>query len=102
MSSVMLSPKKFFRTPDGKVGVEWADSSRECVDLIKLRLACPCALCVDENTGERIVKREQIPKNLKLESLLSVGRYAVGFIWSDGHKTGIYPYPLLKELTKTP
>lgn len=102
MSTIMLAPKKFFRTKNGELGIEWADSSRECVSLRKLRLACPCALCVDENTGERLVREEQIPQDLKLESMLSIGRYAVGFIWSDGHKTGIYPYPLLKELTKEP
>ena len=100
MSSLMLAPKKFFRTPEGDLGVEWADSSRNSIQLKKQRLACPCALCVDEHTGERLVNPETIPENIKFESLLSVGRYAVGFIWSDGHKTGIYPYPLLKELTK--
>jgi DUF971 family protein len=100
MSSLMIAPKKFFRTPEGDLGIEWADSSRNSIPLKKLRLACPCALCVDEHTGERLVNAETIPEDIKLDSLLSVGRYAVGFIWSDGHKTGIYPYPLLKELTK--
>ena len=100
MSSLMIAPKKFFRTPEGDLGIEWADSSRNFIPLKKLRLACPCALCVDEHTGKRLVNPETIPEDIKLDSLLSVGRYAVGFIWSDGHKTGIYPYPLLKELTK--
>ncbi len=100
MESPNLLPKKFFKTPDGQLGIEWNDGTRASFNLKELRLACPCALCVDENSGERLIKASDIPADLTLESLLSVGRYALGCIWSDGHKTGIYPYSLLRELTK--
>jgi DUF971 family protein len=40
-----------------------------------------------------------VPEDIRIESIQSIGRYAVGIFWSDGHRTGIYPYDLLKHLT---
>lgn len=97
---VLIAPSKLFRTPEGKLGIVWSDGTRGAIPLRELRLACPCALCIDEHTGEKLLKPEQVPQDIALESLLSVGRYAAGFLWSDGHKTGIYPYPLLRKLTR--
>lgn len=97
---VLIAPSKIFRTPEGELGIVWSDGARGSIPLRELRLACPCALCIDEHTGEKLLKPEQVPQNIALESLLSVGRYAAGFLWSDGHKTGIYPYPLLRKLTR--
>ncbi|HQB64686.1 MAG TPA: DUF971 domain-containing protein, partial [Fibrobacteraceae bacterium] len=62
---------------------------------------CPCALCVDEHTGERILDPNTIPEDISIINLRSIGRYAVGITWTDGHRSGIYPYRQLKELTKT-
>jgi alkylation response protein AidB-like acyl-CoA dehydrogenase len=31
-----------------------------------------------------------------------VGRYAISFVWSDGHDHGIYPYTLLRDLCPCP
>jgi len=66
-----------------------------------LRCACPCALCVDEHSGDRLLDPKTVPGDIQIESLQSVGRYAVGILWSDGHRTGIYPYDLLNRLTET-
>ena len=48
----MIQPKKIFRTKDGRLGFEWNDGTRGACAVRDLRLACPCALCVDEHTGE--------------------------------------------------
>ena len=48
----MIQPLKIFRTPNGELGIEFDDESKAVFRLRDLRLACPCALCVDENTGE--------------------------------------------------
>ena len=97
----MIQPKKVFRTPSGKLGVEWNDGTRGACDVRTLRLACPCALCVDEHTGEKLVDDSTVPMDVKLERIQSVGRYAVSLAFSDGHGSGIYPYDKLKELTET-
>lgn len=96
----MIQPLKVFRTKNGELGFDWDDGTRSAFKLRDLRLACPCALCVDENTGERLLDPRTVPEDIRVESIQSIGRYAVGIFWSDGHRTGIYPYDLLKHLTE--
>lgn len=95
----MLLPKNFFRTPDGKLGIVWNDDSRVAFGLKELRCACPCAACVDEHTGEKLLDSATVPEDIKLETIVSIGRYAIGCVWSDGHRSGIYPYSYIKGLT---
>lgn len=96
----MIQPKKIFRTADGKLGMEWNDGSRGACAVRKLRLACPCALCVDEHTGEKLLDDTTVPNDITLVKIQSVGRYAASIAFSDGHSSGIYPYDKLKELTE--
>jgi DUF971 family protein len=39
-----------------------------------------------------------VSANIQAEDYLMVGKYAVQFLWSDGHYTGIYPYDMLRTL----
>ncbi len=96
----MIQPVKIFRTKENELGFDFDDGSRAVFRLRNLRLACPCALCVDENSGERLLDPNTVPEDISIETIQSVGRYAVGILWSDGHRTGIYPYDLLKRLSK--
>lgn len=96
----MIQPVKIFRTKENEIGFDFDDGSRSVFRLRDLRLACPCALCVDENTGERLLDPRTVPEDIRIERVQSIGRYAVGIFWSDGHSTGIYPYDLLKRLTE--
>ena len=66
-----------------------------------LRLECPCAACVNEWTGEKMLDEARIPKDIVPARLVSVGRYAMAIHWSDGHKTGIYAYDYLRKLRPT-
>ncbi|KRX10201.1 hypothetical protein PPERSA_12159 [Pseudocohnilembus persalinus] len=63
----------------------------------KLRSVCSCALCIDEFSGKKLLKDEQIPENVKPTGIQTKGNYAVAIQWSDGHKTSIYPYTLIQE-----
>lgn len=96
----MIQPVKIFRTKENELGFNFDDGSRAVSRLRDLRLACPCALCVDENSGERLLDPNTVPEDISIETIQSVGRYAVGILWNDGHRTGIYPYDLLKRLSK--
>lgn len=96
----MIQPVKIFRTKENELGFDFDDGFRAVFRLRDLRLACPCALCVDENSGERLLDPNTVPEDISIETIQSVGRYAVGILWSDGHRTGIYPYDLLKRLSK--
>jgi hypothetical protein len=61
-------------------------------------VACPCAGCVDEMTGRRILREEDVADDVHPLAIEYVGRYALRFDWSDGHGTGIFPFEYLRRL----
>ena len=99
MSAPRYTPSEIGPTEDGqRLRILWADGvATEHVPL-DLRVACPCAGCVDEITGERILDPARIPAEVMPLQIHYVGRYALTFVWSDGHSTGIYPYEYLRQL----
>lgn len=70
------------------------------MDNRRLRLSCRCALCVDEITGERLLKEEEINPDIAPKEITPLGNYAVGIAWNDGHSSGIYPYQSIRELAR--
>jgi len=86
---------------DSGMKVTWTDGKSVELDAHKVRLECPCASCVNEHTGEKMITSGQIPANIKILGLSPVGRYGVAINFSDGHKTGIYKFKTLKEMSST-
>ncbi len=56
---------------------------------------CGCALCIDEFTGKKIIKEDQIPDDVHPYKIETKGNYAVAIVWSDSHRSSIYPYSRL-------
>ncbi len=83
------------------LAIEWADGAKSLYEVRELRLACGCAQCVDEWTGEGRLDRSSVPEDVHPISIETVGRYAIQIEWSDGHSTGIYPYDRLRELANS-
>lgn len=93
-----VEPREIMQEGDARLRVTWADG-RECrYAAAELRRACPCAQCVNEWTGERVLRPESVPDDLKIADVELVGRYALNFRWSDGHDAGIYSFRFLREL----
>ena len=63
-----------------------------------LRLLCPCAGCVDEMSGVRTLLAEKVDESVYPTAIHYVGQYALQFVWSDGHTTGIYAFEYLREM----
>ena len=82
----------------GGIVIQWADGTDLDYDFRGLRLSCACAMCIDENTGEKLLVPAMVPLDIKANQIESVGQYAVRIVWSDGHSTGIYPFPLLRHI----
>ena len=80
------------------LAIYWSDGIKYVYSCKQLRLACPCASCVDEFTRERKIKAEDIPKDIYIEKASPVGRYGVNILWTDAHSTGIYTYSYLREI----
>jgi ATP-binding protein involved in chromosome partitioning len=89
------------RLEDGFVQIRWSDDQESRLGHRDLRLACRCAVCVDEVTGEKRLDPSTVPADVRAMELRTVGRYALQFNWSDGHNTGIYKYDYLRELGTT-
>ena len=84
---------------DGQnVRVKWTDGHVSDFTATYLRVNCGCAECVEEWTNRRLLDPASVPADLKAEDYLTVGRYAVQFLWSDAHYTGIYPFETLRGL----
>lgn len=93
-----VEPREIMQETDARLRVTWGDGRACAYEAPRLRRLCPCAQCVNEFTGERVLKAESVPDGLKIENVELVGRYALTFRWSDGHDTGIYSFRYLREL----
>tara|TARA_B100000029_G_C17209972_1_gene827670 strand:- start:142 stop:468 length:327 start_codon:yes stop_codon:yes gene_type:complete len=84
----VLDKVLYFTWEDGRVeGLKW--------DL--LRSACPCVVC----KGDHKPVNELNPAKYEGIGLIDsayIGKYALRFLWSDGHDTGIYSYSYLRKL----
>jgi DUF971 family protein len=90
---------KSIKATEGTIAIEWSDGHASQYTGRQLRLACRCAACIDEWTHEKLIQADQIPATVKAEKIEVVGNYALHFIWSDGHSTGIYSYDYLRGLS---
>ena len=93
-----VEPREIMQEGDAGLRITWADGHACHYTASDLRRACPCAQCVNEWTGQRVLKPETVPDALQIDDIAIVGRYALNFRWSDGHETGIYSFRLLREL----
>jgi len=89
-------------SPDGtRLDLTWEDGVKTAAPAQHLRQQCPCAGCVDEMSGRPVLDPARVPLEVYPRSVEYVGEYAIRFDWSDGHRTGIYPFPYLRELSPT-
>jgi ATP-binding protein involved in chromosome partitioning len=63
-----------------------------------LRIACRCAKCRDEVTGKRLLEPDTVPLDIAVTRIWSVGNYALGMAFGDGHDTGIYTFKQLHAM----
>jgi ATP-binding protein involved in chromosome partitioning len=85
----------------GALTLRWADGVEQRLGDRDLRLACQCAQCREEMSGARLLDPDKVPLDLALTRVWSVGNYALGLAFSDGHDTGIYTFKALREMTGT-
>jgi DUF971 family protein len=94
----MIEPVKIIEENDSEITIEWSDGRETRYSALKLRRSCPCAGCVNEWTGEKMLDDGSISEDIKFSSISIVGRYALNFHFSDGHDTGIFSFSYLWEL----
>jgi DUF971 family protein len=78
------------------VTVTFDDGSVCTFGLADLRVNCPCAECRGKrDRGTSPWTAGSSPLTIVDAEL--VGAWAISFVWSDGHATGIYPWDALRR-----
>ena len=83
---------------EGILEITWGDEAPRRHDVRQLRCECTCAGCVDEMTGVRTLDVAAVPQTVGITKMELVGNYAVKFVFSDGHDTGIYSWNRLYQM----
>lgn len=78
---------------DAGVRIDWQGTGHSALfEARPLRLACPCAACVEEMSGRPLLDPATVPMDIRPVRLSLVGAYGLKVAWSDGHDTGIYTF----------
>ena len=90
--------------------IRWRDDHESVYGFDLLRKECPCALCNDLR-GRAAAPVPSLTVlsgpvlragEVQASAVEAVGRYALKFVWSDGHDSGIYAYTHLRGLCPCP
>ena len=95
----MLQPVQIVEESDSEVSIKWSDDIETRYRASELRRSCPCAGCINEWTGEKMLDDNSIPDDVSFDRITIVGRYALNFHFSDGHDTGIFSFTFLRNLS---
>ena len=83
---------------DGSPVVSWSDGTKTEIPYRVLRLACRCALCIEEMTGKALLDPTTVPEDIGVATCEEVGLYGLQIGWSTSHNTGIYTWDRLRAL----
>jgi ATP-binding protein involved in chromosome partitioning len=90
-----MIPYAINRRDDGLL-IEWDQTTHQGFFPARaLRLACPCAACVEEMSGRPLLDPANVAEDIRPLSVALVGAYGLRITWSDGHSTGIYTFEQL-------
>ena len=88
-----------------EVAIKWDDGTESFITFATLRANSPSA----QVKGERDIFGHQYGgeaprdyRGVEVKSWERVGNYAIRFDFSDGHRTGLYSYELLRQLGDAP
>jgi len=95
----MIEPVQIIEDGESEISIKWSDDAETHYTAYALRRSCPCAGCINEWTGEKMLDDTRIPEDISFEHTSIVGRYALNFHFSDGHDTGIFSFAFLRKLS---
>lgn len=78
--------------------VRWDDGVEGSLNLVAMRMACPCAGCRGaRDRGEEPWPTPRSPLPLGVDGAELVGAWGLSIRWNDGHETGIYPFEAIRR-----
>ena len=94
----MAVEPKAIEIKDSHVYIEWLDGHNSVYAHRDLRLNCRCASCIEEWTKRALLDPTSVPGDVAVLDHVQIGIYAIQFLFSDVHYTGIYTYDFLREI----
>jgi DUF971 family protein len=83
---------------DAHVEVRFADGVMGRFGVAELRLACPCADCNGKRQrGESVQPAVERGDPITITHAELSGAFGLHLDWSDGHRTGIYAWSMLRD-----
>ena len=92
-------PEAIDLNDQGEFVITWPGGRVAILPAFTLRDTCPCAGCIEEGTGKKILDPSTIPLDIRAERIDPVGSYAIQVRWSDGHDTGLYTWEQLRKIS---
>lgn len=88
--------------------IQWSDGTAQLVTARALRGACPCATCREKAEGlQQKPKQQQLRvlteaelQPLTVHRMSPAGSYAYLIEFSDGHRSGVFPFELLRSTSE--
>ena len=97
MTEKVIKAKEVVITPEA-ITIHWEDGHTCVYPHRYLRLQCQCATCVGEWPNKGELDPATVREDVQALDHMPIGNYAIQFLWSDTHYTGIYPYTVLRQL----
>jgi len=94
--------------------IEWSSGEVVTLSAKTLREGCPCATCSEKKGNDTHANPLGSPRvgrallqivestaedDFNLKRIWTIGNYAFGILWGDGHDSGIYSHAVLRELS---
>jgi len=87
-----------FLIDEGVLWLEWPAGASYRIPFRALRQLCPCASCVSETTGQRVLNPDSVPIDIRPTNVDYAGSYALKITWNDDHDTGLFTWEYLNEI----
>jgi ATP-binding protein involved in chromosome partitioning len=88
----MPMPEEIVGLLRSTITIKWADGHETRYRARDVRLACRCAMCIEETSGRPLLDPAAVPERVQAKRIELVGQYAISIEWSDGHSSGIYNF----------
>ena len=66
-----------------KITFKWSDGHETIYPARLLRLACRCAMCVEETSGEALLDPATVPETIRAKNIELIGQYAIQIQWTE-------------------
>jgi ATP-binding protein involved in chromosome partitioning len=78
--------------------IQWKSHGIQQWTAAELQKNCPCANCVDDQTGQRRTSKIETTRQVAIRNVNRVGRYAIQIEFINGCSTGIFDFDYLRTI----